>query len=149
MPSYHTRVHADRARVHAMIESVLADSRATAALGLVLEEIADPEGDVAVTLKMQLKAELTRGDGTVFHGGPLASLVDVAGDMAVAVRAGGGVPTISLQVDYLRPATGPFVRAVGRLRRFGRTISVADVEVRGHDGRLCALGRGIYSSRPG
>ncbi len=135
--------------LHAMIESVLADSRATAALGLVLEEIAEPAGDAAVTLKMPLRPELTRGDETVFHGGPLASLADVAGDMAVAVRAGGGVPTISLHVDYLRPATGPYVRAVGRLRRYGRTISVADVEIRDHQGRLCALGRGAYSSKPG
>lgn len=132
-----------------MIESVLDDSQATAALGLVLEEIVDPEGDAVVVLKMPLKSGLTRGDGAVFHGGPLASLVDVAGDMAVAVRAGGGVPTISLRVDYLRPATGPYVRATGRLRRFGRTISVADVEVRDQQDRLCVLGGGTYSSRPG
>ena len=73
-----------------------------------------------------MRPDLTR-DGTIYHGGPVASLIDIAGDMAVAVRAGGGVPTISLRVDYLRPCTGPRLLATARLRRYGRTISVSDV----------------------
>ena len=85
----------------------------------------------------------------MFHGGPIASLIDIAGDMAVAVKAGGGVPTISLRVDYLRPSVGPFLMATARVRRFGRTIAVADVDVTDDQGRLCAVGRGTYSSQVG
>ena len=125
-----------------LIESVLTGSEAIIALGITLEEM----GEDTVVLKMPKKPDLTRGDGTIYHGGPIASLIDIAGDMVVAVRAGGGVPTISLRVDYLRPSTGPYLRATGKLRRFGRTISVSDVEVHDHEGRLCAVGRGTYAS---
>ncbi len=124
-----------------MIESILAESEAIVALGITLEEL----GEDTVVLRMTMRPDLTR-DGTIYHGGPVASLIDIAGDMAVAVRAGGGVPTISLRVDYLRPCTGPWLRATDRLRRHGRTISVSDVDVQDDQGRLCAVGRGTYSS---
>lgn len=130
-----------------LIESVLAGSDAIIALGITLEDMsADGE---TVVLRMAKQDELTRGDGTIYHGGPVASLIDIAGDMVVAVRAGGGVPTISLRVDYLRPCTGPYLLATARLRRCGRTISVSDVDVHDDQGRLCAVGRGTYSSMVG
>ena len=128
-----------------LIESILADSEAIVALGITLEEL----GEDTAVLRMPKRPELTRGDGTMYHGGPVASLIDIAGDMVVAARAGGGVPTISLRVDYLRPCTGPWLRATARLRRFGRTISVSDVDVHDDRGRLCAVGRGTYSSLVG
>ncbi|WP_423929777.1 PaaI family thioesterase [Candidatus Palauibacter sp.] len=124
-----------------LIESILAGSEAIVALGITLEEL----GEDTMVLRMTMRPDLTR-DGTIYHGGPVASLIDIAGDMAVAVRAGGGVPTISLRVDYLRPCTGPRLLATARLRRYGRTISVSDVDVRDDQGRLCAVGRGTYSS---
>ncbi len=130
-----------------LIESVLAGSEAIIALGITLEDMSE-DGETVV-LGMPKQAELTRGDGTIYHGGPVASLIDIAGDMVVAVRAGGGVPTISLRVDYLRPCTGPYLLATARLRRGGRTISVADVDVHDDQGRLCAVGRGTYSSLVG
>ena len=128
-----------------LIESILAGSEAIVALGITLEGMSED----AVILKMTKRADLTRGDGTIYHGGPVASLIDIAGDMVVAVRAGGGVPTISLRVDYLRPCTGPYLLATARLRRNGRTISVSDVDVQDDHGRLCAVGRGTYSSMVG
>ncbi|WP_419859897.1 PaaI family thioesterase [Candidatus Palauibacter sp.] len=129
----------------ALIESILAGQEAIVALGVTLEEL----GEDTAVLRMPKQLELTRGDGTRYHGGPVASLIDIAGDMVVAVRAGGGVPTISLRVDYLRPCTGPYLLATARLRRYGRTISVSDVDVHDDQGRLCAVGRGTYSSLVG
>ena len=128
-----------------LIESILADSQAIVALGVELEEL----GEDTAVLRMDWQPDVTRGDGTIYHGGPVASLIDIAGDMVVAVRAGGGVPTISLRIDYLRPCTGPWLRATARLRRYGRTISVSDVDVHDNQGRLCAVGRGTYSSLVG
>ncbi|MYA34093.1 MAG: PaaI family thioesterase [Gemmatimonadales bacterium] len=133
------------ADARSLIESILADSEAIVALGVTLEEL----GEDTAVLRMAKQPELTRGDGTIYHGGPVASLIDIAGDMVVAVRAGGGVPTISLRVDYLRPCTGPYLLATARLRRFGRTISVSDIDVHDDQGRLCAVGRGTYSSLVG
>ena len=127
-----------------LVESILAGSEAIVALGVTLEALDED----TVVLRMTMRPGLTR-DGTIYHGGPVASLIDIAGDMVVAVRAGGGVPTISLRVDYLRPCTGPWLRATGRLRRYGRTISVSDVDVHDDQGRLCAVGRGTYSSLVG
>ena len=130
-----------------LIESILGASEAIVALGITLEDMsADGE---TVVLRMPKRLDLTRQGGDIYHGGPVAALIDIAGDMVVAVRAGGGVPTISLRVDYLRPCTGPHLLATARLRRCGRTISVSDVDVHDEQGRLCAIGRGTYSSLAG
>ncbi|MCY3699435.1 MAG: PaaI family thioesterase [Gemmatimonadetes bacterium] len=135
---------AREADARALVESILSGSEAIVALGVTLDEL----GEDTAVLRMTMHPDLTR-DGTIYHGGPVASLIDIAGDMVVAVRAGGGVPTISLRVDYLRPCTGPYLLATARLRRHGRTISVSDIDVHDDRGRLCAVGRGTYSSLVG
>jgi uncharacterized protein (TIGR00369 family) len=100
-----------------------------------------------VRLRMPLRAELERGKGTgQFHGGAIATLIDVTGDMGVAMLVGGGVPTINLRIDYLRPASGNALLAEARVRRAGRTIGVVDVDVMDEQGRLVAVGRGSYST---
>jgi uncharacterized protein (TIGR00369 family) len=81
-----------------------------------------------------------------FHGGPIASLIDTAGDFAVALALGNGVPTINLRIDYLRPASGPGLIATATARRIGRTIAVCDVDVTDSLGRLVAIGRGTYGA---
>ena len=52
-------------------------------------------------------------------------------------------------MDYLRPAAGPHLDAEARARKIGRTIGVVDVDVRDAKGRLCAVGRGTYSTTVG
>lgn len=82
----------------------------------------------------------------LFHGGIIASLIDITGHASVAVWRGGGVtPTISLQIDYLAPAPAPELRATGILRKSGRMIACADIELRARD-KLVALGRGRFST---
>lgn len=103
-----------------------------------------------VEMTMPLLEPLARdAEHRQFHGGPIASFIDTAGDFAVAVKAGGGVPTINFRVDYLRPAGGTGLRAVATARRVGRTVGVADVDVFDDQGRLVAVGRGCYSGQPG
>lgn len=103
-----------------------------------------------VTMTMPLRPELERSPGTgQFHGGPIASLIDTAGDFAVAVKVGGGVPTMNLRIDYLRPATGPVLTATATARRVGRTVGVVDIDITDAEGRLAAIGRGTYSSKVG
>lgn len=104
----------------------------------------------AVHMKMPLLDNLLRGGPQrQFHGGPIASLIDSAGDFAVAVVAKGTVPTINFRVDYLRPAGGSHLIAKATARRVGRTIGVADVDVYDDQDRLVAIGRGSYGSQPG
>ena len=84
------------------------------------------------------------------HGGVIATFVDVAGDFAVAIKCDtGGVPTINLSIDYLRMAGDVDLIAKARVRRAGRTIAVADIDVETDEGRLIAVGRATYSTKSG
>jgi uncharacterized protein (TIGR00369 family) len=103
-----------------------------------------------VTVAMPYRAELERGEGTgQFHGGAIASLIDTAGDFALVMGLGGGVPTINFRVDYLRPAIGQRLVATATVRRAGRTVGVVDVDVIDAQGKLVAVGRGTYSTTVG
>ena len=103
-----------------------------------------------VVIAMPLAADYERHPGTgQFHGGVIASLIDVAGDFALVILVGGGVPTINLRVDYLRPAGGGGLSATATVRRAGRTIGVVDIDVTDAAGRLVAVGRGCYGMAVG
>jgi len=92
--------------------------------------------------RMPLKPELERRPGNrQFHGGPIASFIDVVGDFAIGMLVGGGVPTMNLRIDYVRPAIGD------ALIGLGRTAAVIDIDVTDPEGRLVALGRGTYVSQ--
>jgi uncharacterized protein (TIGR00369 family) len=80
-----------------------------------------------------------------FHGGVIASLIDLAGHAAVAVKVGKPTPTIDLRIDYLRPAPGVTLEARARVLRAGRAVARADVDVLA-DGVLVAVGRGTFST---
>jgi uncharacterized protein (TIGR00369 family) len=112
-------------------------------------EQAEPEAQ-RVVLRMPMRPELERGGGSgQWHGGAIAALIDTAGDYALALVVGGGVPTINFRTDFLRPASNTDLLATATIRRAGRTIGVVDVDVHDGDGRLVAVGRGCYSARPG
>jgi uncharacterized protein (TIGR00369 family) len=103
-----------------------------------------------VVIDMPISPEFERHPGTgQFHGGVIASLIDVAGDFALVMLVGGGVPTINLRIDYLRPAGGDKLRATASVRRAGRTIGVVDIDVTDGSDRLVAIGRGCYSMAVG
>ena len=103
-----------------------------------------------LVIAMPLAADYERHPGTgQFHGGVIASLIDVAGDFALVILVGGGVPTINLRVDYLRPAGGGDLTATASVRRAGRTIGVVDIDVTDAAGRLVAVGRGCYGMAVG
>ena len=103
-----------------------------------------------IVMMMPMRPELERGTGTgQYHGGPIASLIDVAGDFALVIRTRGGLPTINFRVDYLRPATTAALTATAWVRRAGRTVGVVDVDVHDDAGKLVAVGRGCYSMTVG
>ena len=103
-----------------------------------------------ITVTMPMRPELERRAGTgQFHGGPLASFIDTVGDFAVGMAVGGGVPTITLRVDYVRPAIGKLVTGTARVRRLGKLVALVDVDVFDEQGKLCAVGRGTYSPQRG
>ena len=104
--------------------------------------------EIAVELAMRPEFERRAGTGQ-WHGGPIAALIDTAGDYALALHAGGPVPTINFRTDYLRPAVDTSLTATARVRRAGRTVGVVDIDVTDDAGRLVAVGRGSYGARAG
>jgi uncharacterized protein (TIGR00369 family) len=87
--------------------------------------------------------------GGQYHGGILASLIDIAGDFALIWALGFGVPTINFRTDYLRPAFNSSLRASARIRKIGRTVGVVDIDVFDEQQRLVAIGRGCYGTSSG
>lgn len=100
-----------------------------------------------VSVLLPFRPELARAVGdTSFHGGVIASLIDMTGHAAVAVKIGRMAPTIDLRIDYLRPSQGNSLVATARIIRLGRSISRVDIDVHDDAGRLVAIGRGSFSS---
>ncbi len=101
----------------------------------------------AITVGLAFRPEFGRSsDSPGFHGGVLASLIDLAGHAAVAVRIGRMAPTIDLRIDYLRAARDVELIATARIVRAGRTVSIVDIEVKDSQERLIAIGRGAFST---
>ncbi len=103
-----------------------------------------------VEIVMGYTASVERSPGTrQYHGGAIASLIDIAGDYALWAMLGYGVPTINIRIDYLRPASDTRLRAQARVRKAGRTVGVVDIDVLDDQGRLIAVGRGTYGTKEG
>jgi uncharacterized protein (TIGR00369 family) len=100
-----------------------------------------------VEIRLPYREELLRHDGSDWlHGGVVSALADIAGDYAVMTQTAPNVPTIDMRVDYLRPARRGDLTALGRTVRVGRTVCVADVEIRDSTGELVAVGRACYAA---
>lgn len=107
---------------------------------------ADPVAE-EITVRAPFRAELERGGGTgQWHGGPIASVIDTVGDFALVQLVGRGLPTINFRVDYLRPAVNTALIVKARVRRNGRSVGVADVDVFDERGALLAIGRATYAT---
>lgn len=109
--------------------------------------------DDAVEFAMPASQWLTSGFGTVL-GGFLALLGYSALASAIQTTTEPGIAhvPVDLKVNFLRPVFADAelrdLTATGRLVHRGRTLSVADAEVRGVDGRLVAVARGTSMFLP-
>ena len=103
-----------------------------------------------IVMRMPLRPEFERRAGTgQFPGGAIASLIDLAGDYAIVMKVGAGVPTVNFRTDFLRPAMNTDLIATAQVRRAGRTIAVVDIDVHDDEKRLIAVGRGTYVPKAG
>jgi uncharacterized protein (TIGR00369 family) len=129
----------------AEIQTMLDVSPFNTFLGLTVTS-ADPEKQ-EVTMRTPMRAEFERRPGSKqWHGGVIASVIDTVGDFAVGMMVGRGLPTVNFRVDYLKPAVDTALIAVSRVRRAGKSVGVADVDVFDEKGALLAIGRGTYST---
>lgn len=127
------------------LQSAIDGSPCQKALGLRIVSFDADSGEVEIALPFGPAAARGAG-GDQVHGGAIATLIDVAGDYALAVRLGYFVPTIDLRVDYLRPAIGT-LHAKATIVRCGRTLGVVDIAVVDNAEKTVAVGRALYSTR--
>ena len=103
-----------------------------------------------LTVRAPMRAEFERyAGGGQWHGGPIAALIDTVGDFALAMLIGHALPTVNFRVDYLRPAIRTDLIVVARVRRIGRSVGTADVDVTDENGALLAIGRATYATASG
>jgi uncharacterized protein (TIGR00369 family) len=103
-----------------------------------------------VTIALPLRAEFGRDpERREIHGGVIAALIDIAGHTAIAARLHHGVPTVDLRIDYLRMAAGNELLAIAEPVKLGRTLGTVDIRVTDDQGKLVAIGRGVFSTREG
>jgi uncharacterized protein (TIGR00369 family) len=127
------------------IQTMLNASPYNQFLGLTVVS-ADPAKQ-EITMRSVMRPEFERRPGSKqWHGGVIASLIDTVGDFAVGMMVGRGLPTVNFRVDYLKPAVDTALVAVSRVRRAGKSVGVADVDVFDDKGALLAIGRGTYST---
>lgn len=99
------------------------------------------KGESRATLSS--RPDITNHFGSV-HGGAVATLLDVA--MAAAARSlhpESGVVTVSMTLNYLRPATGELV-ATGRVQRGGRSLVFCEGEITDAQGEVVATAIGTF-----
>lgn len=114
-------------------------------LGLEVQKI---EPDL-IEIKAKWREEwIVNPDRRYTHGGILAALIDLVADWALVSRAGRGVPTIDMRVDYHRVAMPGDLIARGKVVKWGSQFSVAEGQVLDKEGQLLASGRGVYLTAP-
>jgi uncharacterized protein (TIGR00369 family) len=112
-------------------------------------EITDAsEGEATGRLPVRDELCFARDERPVIHGAATYALADNVGAAAVISLLDAARPavTIDMRIDYLGPAATDLT-ATADVRRFGRSVSVVDVEVEDEDGDPVAIARGAYRSR--
>src|SRR5437660_11957606 len=100
-----------------------------------------------LVMRAAMRPEFERGRGSgQWHGGPIAAIIDTAGDYALVMLLGRPLPTVNFRVDYLRPAINTALTITGRVRRSGRLVGVVDIDVANEAGQLVAIGRATYAT---
>ncbi len=91
--------------------------------------------------------------GGVVHGGVMTTLIDAAGGYAGCHCTQAGrvrrTVTVSLSTQFLAQVSNGTITVRARVRGGGRKIFVASVEVSDKEGRLLAIGEGVYRYRGG
>lgn len=118
-------------------------------LGLKLTTV-DREA-LTVELALSLKPEhIGNAVRQMPHGGLLAAVVDAASGTAAALTLDDmlqapSVATVDMRVDFLRPARGKELRAVGTVMRSGRSVVVVRTDVFDEDDNLIVLGTSTFT----
>ena len=117
-----------------------------------------------VTLRLDMKDELVGNQHhQMLHGGVISSVLDAVGGAscmaATLTRMNNAkapaeeyqrlanIGTINLHVDFLRPGTGSYFIATGKLLRAGKKVVAIRMELHNDEGLLIAVAGGIRSDK--
>lgn len=119
------------------------------ALGMVLDEVSEARCVLSMPYDPRLVGDPSNG---VLHGGAVYSLMDTAAGFAATLhpQAAGGTATISLRVDYMRPATpGQRIRAEAVCYNITRSVAFLRVTATDEDtARPVATATGTFTNEP-
>jgi uncharacterized protein (TIGR00369 family) len=103
------------------------------------------------TLEIAARDDLRQQHGFL-HGGVVSYAADNVLTFSAGTVAGSGLLTGGFTIEYVRPAVGVTLRAVGQVVRAGRrkVVCRADVHMIDGDGAevLCAVAQGTISVQP-
>ncbi len=113
-PRFEERVRASYARQSAM-----------RLIGATMERVEPGEVEIA----LPRSAEIAQQHGFV-HGGLIGAVLDTACGFASLslMPADTGVLTVEYKINFLAPAAGERFRMIGRVRKAGRTLTLAEAE---------------------
>ena len=116
------------------------DSELFRIVGYTVEKVGDGEA----ALSFPYGPAVARRGGMVHGGVIMYTLDNVCGIAVMTVNSGVDQLTMELKVNFLEPLEkGPFT-AAGRVIRAGKTVAVAEGEVRDAAGKLCAKSLGTW-----
>jgi len=117
---------------------------------LKIEAVSVDSAAGEVVLRMPFRHAFRRSSAKAqLHGGVTSAFIDIAGDYALAAILGRGVPTVNLRIDFLRMVENSDLTARAQVIKNGRNLGLVDIDVEDGEGKLIAVGRGCYSTRPG
>jgi uncharacterized protein (TIGR00369 family) len=95
--------------------------------------------------RMPFRRELTQAYG-VAHGGAVASLADTAVAFALMtlIQPGERVTTVEMKINFLASVSGGEMIGEARIHHKGKTLAIADMEVKDENGKWIAKGMATY-----
>ena len=135
-----------RERVHKMMSGELPAPPIGDLIGMRPTEVST---DYAV-FEMEAGRKHANPMGTL-HGGVLCDIADAAMSMAWASELGEGetFTTLELKMNFLKPVWETKIRAEGRVIRRGKTIGLAQCDLRDGNGDLVAYAVGTFMTLRG
>ena len=100
-------------------------------------------------LRVSMCDTFERQPGTgQWHGGILASLVDIAACYALLLVAEGPVLTLNFNTNFLRLTVSQNLIVTAKVSRVGRTVSFIDVDIIDDANQTVVTGNACYTIRP-
>ena len=103
-----------------------------------------------VSISMPYNGELAQQHGFI-HAGIISTILDSACGYAAfsLMPENAAVLTIEFKINLLSPAKGDWFEAIGRVKKPGRSVSVAEGEVFAHEGENRKLVASMVGTMPG